>query len=391
MALKTKASIQKKPAAALPKIGDFQLTEPWSTEGAGTSMWSFAERNGKMYHIKQHLSPVCPEAGCGIAAETIDRKREICNAYYQRTRRLYDAVNSSATGNIVTVDEFFFFKTKFYTITEKIDNIDIPAASIARLPQVKKLLLLKVLTYSLMSLHKHGVVHADLKITNIMFKKTGNQENLLPKLIDFSDSFLVDAPNRYMVGDVYLAPESYRFIDGDDVKITQKADIFALGLLFHEFYTGNLPGFDKKYDYAFEALLDQAALSLDPGIQPNGLASVVHGMLATEPEERPSAEAVFKALQRLDETPSAPAGTWRCTRCGAINDTGLMDARFCAKCGAPKGAAREPGGWKCENCGYENLAVRRDCVKCGAAKGSKGGKGSAKPKAMDDLFGIPEF
>lgn len=423
MVLKTKKGTAKKPDAPLPKIGDYQLIQRWSTVDAGSSMWTFAERNGQTYHIKQHLSPVCPEEGCGIAAETIACKRDICTAFYQKMRRLYDAVNRSATGNIVTIENFFFFKTKFYTVTEKIENIDIPAESIARLPQEKKLLLLKVLAYSLMSLHKNGVVHADLKITNILFKKTGNNDNLLPKLIDFGDSFLVDAPNRYMVGDVYLAPESSRFIDGEDVKITQKADVFALGLLFHEFYTGNLPQFSKKYAYAFEALLDGEPLYLDPGIQPAGLSSIIRGMLIAQPEERPSTEVVFKALQELTdpglaspdvwkcavcgavndknytggrfcvkcgaarETADAP-DTWKCTKCGAANDKSYMGGNVCVKCGAPRDEAPEPDTWTCEKCGYENLKARRDCVKCGAARRSKK---TDKPKGMNDLFGVPEL
>lgn len=389
MALKTKPTTAKKPEAPLPRIGDYQLTQHWSTVEAGTSMWAFAERNGQTYHIKQHLSPVCPEEGCGIAAETIARKRDICNTYYKKTRRLYDAVNRSATGNIVTIDNFFFFKTKFYTVTEKIENIDIPAESIARLPQEKKLLLLKVLAYSLMSLHKNGVIHGDLKITNILFKKTGNHDNLLPKLIDFGDSFLVDAPNRYMVGDVYLAPESSRFIDGDEIKITQKVDIFALGLLFHEFYTGKLPRFSKEYAYPFEALLEGASLFVDPGIQPVGLASIIRGMLTAQPEERPSSEVVFKALQELTELGgSARPDIWKCPNCGAMNDKSFTGGRFCVKCSSPKDKAPEPDAWKCEKCGRENQAARRDCVYCGAAKGSAG---HDKPKGMDELFGVPEF
>ena len=423
MALKMKTSVAKKPDAPLPKIGDYQLTQPFSTVEAGTSMWAFAERNGKTYHIKQHLSPVCPEEGCGIAPETIARKREICNVYYQKMRKLYDAVNSSATGNIVTIENFFFYKTKFYTITEKIENIDIPAASIAHLPQEKKILLLKVLAYSLMSLHKHSVVHADLKITNILFKKTGNNDNLLPKLIDFGDSFLVDAPNRYMVGDVYLAPESSRFIDGEDIKITQKVDIFALGLLFHEFYAGNLPRFGKEYSYPFEALLDGASLTLDNNIQPAGLATIIRGMLVSRPEERPSAEVVFKALQELTETGTVKAefwkcaacGTvndksytngrfcskcgvarsaaetpdaWKCLNCGTINDKSFTNGRFCAKCGSPKDKVSEPDAWECTKCGYKNLAARRDCVNCGAARGSIV---KDKTKGMDELFGVPDF
>lgn len=391
MALKTKTVSVKKAEAPLPKIGEYQLTQPWTTVEAGTSMWSFAERNGKAYHIKQHLSPVCPEADSGISVETIAKKRGICNLFYKRIRRLYDAVNSSATGNVVKIEDFFFFKTKFYTVTEKIDSIEIPAEKISRLSQEKKFLLLKVLAYSMMSLHGNGVVHADLKITNILFKKTNNYNNLVPKLIDFGDSFLVDAPNNYMVGDVYLAPESSRFIDGDDVSITQKSDIFALGLLFHEFYTGRLPDFSGEYDYAYEALLDDAALSVDTSMEPIGLASLIHGMLAVSPEARPSAEVVFQSLQEL-QNPVPASDAWVCANCGMKNDMHISNAKFCVQCGWPrnKPAAGTPPSepWKCGNCGYVNLAVRRDCIKCGAVRGSKTADASADMRAF---FEIPEL
>lgn len=430
MTLKTKTSVAKKPIAPLPTIGEYQLTQPFSTEEAGTCMWAFAERNGQIYHVKQHLSPVCPEEGCGIAPEVIARKREICKAFYKKMRRLYDAVNSSATGNIVTIENFFFYKTKFYTITEKIDSIDVSAASIARLPQEKKLLLLKVLAYSLMSLHQHGVIHGDLKITNILFKKTSNSENLLPKLIDFGDSFLVDAPNRSMVGDVYLAPESSRLIGGEEIKITPKADIFALGLLFHEFYTGSLPRFGKEFNYPFEALLDHAPLTLDRGIQPAGLATIIRSMLVLQPEERPSAEVVFKSLHELTDTGTVKAEYWKCAVCGMINDNSYTIGRFCAKCGSPKNKAPEPDEWDCVKCGYKNNSAQRDCVNCGAAKGSavkssvvnnkppitdawdctkcgykntsvqrdcvncgavKGSVVKDEPKGIDEIFEIPDF
>ena len=274
-----------------------------------------------------------------------------------------------------------------------------------------------------MSLHKHGVIHGDLKITNILFKRTGNYDNLLPKLIDFGDSFLVDAPNRSMVGDVYLAPESSRFIEGEELKITPKVDVFALGLLFHEFYTGNLPKFSREYNYPFEALLDGAALAIDSGIQPAGLATIIRGMLVVQPEERPSAEVVFKALQELNETgvvkpelwkcaacgtvndkrftngrfcsncgaargTSETADTWKCSICGTVNDKSFTNGRFCTKCGSPKGKVPDPDTWECAKCGCKNLAARRDCVKCGAAKGSIR---QEKTKGMDDLFEIPDF
>ncbi len=164
-----------------------------------------------------------------------------------------------------------------------------------------------------------------------------------------------------------------------------------IGLLFHEFYTGRLPDFSGEYDYAYEALLDDAALSVDTSMEPIGLASLIHGMLAVSPEARPSAEVVFQSLQEL-QNPVPASDAWVCANCGMKNDMHISNAKFCVQCGWPrnKPAAGTPPSepWKCGNCGYVNLAVRRDCIKCGAVRGSKTADASADMRAF---FEIPEL
>ena len=43
--------------------------------------------------------------------------------------------------------------------------------------------------------------------------------------------------------------------------------MFALGIVFYQIFTGELPEFDhEKYDYAFEAVLDGGGLTYSRGI-----------------------------------------------------------------------------------------------------------------------------
>lgn len=278
-------------------LRDYTLIRPFSNTDSGFARWTFARKGGKDFFIKEFLSPVCPRPA-DVSPERYKRSRAICDAYYQKKFRLYEAINASSTGNIVTVSEFFFHDTRFYITTEKIDTLNCSVGEIAGMNDGVKILLMKVLASCLKRLHENNVVHADLKSSNILVKRTGSG-SLTAKLIDFDASYLVgeQPQGEEIQGDqIYLAPETCRAIFGEDVKLTQKADVFALGVLFHQYLTGQPPQFPKQYQYAHEALLDGAALRNDPRIPP-ALDGILYGMLYADPEKRLSMAEVYEALQ----------------------------------------------------------------------------------------------
>ena len=50
-------------------------------------------------------------------------------------------------------------------------------------------------------------------------------------------------------------------VEEEKGRLTRAIDVFALGLVFHQIFTGDLPEFDhEEYDYAFEAVLDDREL-----------------------------------------------------------------------------------------------------------------------------------
>ena len=86
-------------------------------------------------------------------------------------------------------------------------------------------------------------MHFDVKPANILVKKSANG-NYTAKLIDFDAGFFIgeDIENSELGGDLtYLAPETFLGMYGEDVRINEKADIFALGLVFHQYFTAKLP------------------------------------------------------------------------------------------------------------------------------------------------------
>lgn len=299
----------------LPEIRGYQLTIPFSNTNSGFARWAFAKKEGKEYFIKEFLSPVCPRPSSNLSVETIQRKQAICDEFYKNKMRLYNAINESSTGNIITIRAFFFHDTKYYMVSDKVETAKITIKDIADKDREVKLLLLKVLSYCILSLHKNKVVHADLKPTNILVKQT-EARYFTVKLIDYDGSFLVgEQPiSDEIQGDlVYYAPEAYRVIVGEELTLSPKIDVFALGLLFHQYYTGKLPGIPKGYAYSYEAVIDGHDLVLENSI-PDDLAFIIRSMLKSDPDKRPAMDIVCDALQTISNAPKTPStkdGPWK--------------------------------------------------------------------------------
>ncbi|MES1920771.1 hypothetical protein MHBO_002409, partial [Bonamia ostreae] len=84
--------------------------------------------------------------------------------------------------------------------------------------------------------NKCGVVHTDLKPTNIMVGKQHSGFNKRVKLIDFGNAvFAGSTDNKHFGTSVYRAPESIM-----EKECGPKADIWALGCIVFEMATGDL-------------------------------------------------------------------------------------------------------------------------------------------------------
>ena len=166
-------------------------------------------------------------------------------------------------------------------------------------------MLLKTVANGFYRLHSAGIVHFDVKPANILVKKTRNG-NYTGKLIDFDAGFFIgeDIENSELGGDLtYLAPETCRALCGEDVRIDEKADIFALGLVFHQYCTGKLPYYNtSEYEYPYESVLDDCQLVIDRGSISPQLCTLIESMLAVDPANRPSAGDIFNTLNAMEGT-----------------------------------------------------------------------------------------
>lgn len=283
-------------------LGNFELTKSLSNRNGGCSVWGFGMRDGTEYFIKRFLSPVYPENDTVSSPERLERKRRECSRFEQQKRKLYQVANRCSDGNAIRVQEFFRVDSKYYIATRKIDSLPWDIAMIASLNTDQKRRLCAIIAHSIACLHDGGLVHADLKHENILFMHSASGL-LTAKVIDFDSGFLESdppAPGDEIVGDmVYFSPEALRSISGEEVPLTCKMDVFALGVLFHQYLTGQLPYFDKElFGFPAEAAANGGNVWVSEELE-SDLAGMLQSMLHPEAECRPTAWQVFEEMRGI--------------------------------------------------------------------------------------------
>lgn len=276
------------------------MTAELKNANSGFSKWGFATKNGKKYFIKELITPVYPVDRDAMTDELFELCRTSCIQYENRTKRLLNKINSVSHGNLIRIEEFFRCDSRYYLITEKVEEA-VNTEHITALDEERKLLLLKTVARCFYDLHSAGIVHLDVKPQNIIVKKT-KSNNHIAKLIDFDSGFFIgEQPEREALGGdlTYLAPETFLAMSGETVCIDDKADIFALGLVFHEYYCGELPWFDNtEYEYPYEAVLDKGVLMPQMAKMPENISRLIISMLDLDPAKRPSAKEICKQLSK---------------------------------------------------------------------------------------------
>ncbi len=279
-------------------VYDYHLTSPFTNNNAGMCQWAFAKKNGHDYFIKQFLSPKYPtrEAITKLSPTIVAAMKAEANDFYARRKVFYDKLLECRTGNVVVVQEFFREGECYYIVTDKVYGPFLTIEEISNLSEEKKRTLFKAILYSIIQIHERGIVHSDLKPENIMIKQTADGF-CTAKLIDFDSGYFEHEVPEEIVGDQqYFSPEAVLRNDGRNVPIGVKSDIFALGLLFHKYWCGDFPDFNRaEYDSASIALLNHEELALHPAL-PEDIRDLIGRMLAKYQDNRPTAKEAWEYL-----------------------------------------------------------------------------------------------
>lgn len=156
--------------------------------------------------------------------------------------------------------------------------------------------------------HQRGMIHGDLKPSNILLDKSNTSINPMgqPILSDFGIAHILKTPSRSRgnsspVASFYTAPEQVQGNPGNE-----RSDLYSLGVILYEMFTGVLPSQGNDLVDAINkriyATPDSPVLK-NPNMLPT-LTAVILRNLAKNPAERfPSAAALVVALAKAADVP----------------------------------------------------------------------------------------
>ena len=282
------------------KINNYSFDKPLVSDNSGFSKWGIGSRGGRSYFVKEFLSPVYPAEDSLFTEKKKQERMRLCQTFVEEKTKLYSAIRDASDGNVVAVEQFFRVGAKYYISTKAVTEPIMTIYDIAMCSFVDRLRLCCSIAHAMAGIHKKGIVHADIKPDNILVVRKGC---LRAQIIDFDCSFFeIRSPKlgEELNGDqVYFSPEGYLHYAGLESNLTCKMDVFALGLLFHQYFTGMLPIFDtSEYQYAYESVLDDHPLVVH-GVENIECCQLLEQMLRKKPEDRPDMNAVFNSLNRI--------------------------------------------------------------------------------------------
>ncbi len=143
--------------------------------------------------------------------------------------------------------------------------------------------------------HADGVVHRDLKPANVLLASSTDGSQMHPMLTDFGIARLADSPgvtrtHEFVGTPAYVAPES-----AEGKPQTSAVDVYGAGILMYELVTGHPP---FRGESALEVLHQHLSEEpRRPSTVPEPLWTVIERCLRKNPDERPSAENLARALR----------------------------------------------------------------------------------------------
>ncbi len=266
---------------------------------------------GTVYVAEQQPS------GRKVALKLIKGKGAVDAGLVARFQREIGVMSGLNHPNVVTMFDSGVDNGNFFLVMELLEGRSLrdelsalSAQRQVRVPWPRALRITHHVARGLAAVHEIGVVHRDLKPENI-FLTTSTGLRDFAKLLDFGIVRRQTTPEPQRLTETgnivgtpgYLSPEQ---LTGEAA--SARSDLYALGVVLYEMVTGEFP-------FAAPTLQAMALRQLvDPLTSPGRLApdlpehvvDLVLALMAREPAQRPSTEALLLQLEDLLSETSGP-------------------------------------------------------------------------------------
>jgi eukaryotic-like serine/threonine-protein kinase len=270
------------------QIGRYEIQRRLGRGGMGTVYVAHDPVLGRMVAIKVFLSDLdMPDAAQRFAREA----------------RSAAALNHT---NIVTIHDFGEWQSQPYIVMEYVQGETLAEVIRRKAPvaPAEKLRWIEELCAGVGYAHQVGVIHRDIKPTNLMLDRSGRL-----KILDFGIAKMLGtlASNATaLIGTPgYMAPE--QILGG---AIDHRSDLFSIGVVCYELltYTDAFPG--ENVPAITHRIINEEPVSIAqllPDVFPDLVALVERGLKKAAADRFPDAEAfrqaVVRARRQLDSAP----------------------------------------------------------------------------------------
>jgi tRNA A-37 threonylcarbamoyl transferase component Bud32 len=185
-----------------------------------------------------------------VALKILAPEREKDPAFAGRFEKEAQALARLSHPNIVTIHDFGEAGGMYYLLMEFVDGVTLrQLLNASRVSPREALAIVPQICDALQFAHDHGIVHRDIKPENILLDRLGRV-----KVADFGNEGRAELPlgqdaqqrvptnltdaGKVMGTPQYMAPEQV----SHPAEVDHRADIYALGVVFYQMLTGELPG-----------------------------------------------------------------------------------------------------------------------------------------------------
>lgn len=192
---------------------------------------------GSVYRV-EHRALQRPFA-MKVLRRDLAREKDLCTRFIQEARTAA-TINHP---NVIQITDFGSLPDNTpYFVMEYLDGQ--PLSSLIKnggpLPAARAVRLLAQVAAGIGAAHRAGIVHRDLKPENVFVLETPSGDDLV-KLLDFGVAKVAGSAKLTRTGMVFGSPHYMSPEQASGQPVDHRADIYALGVVMYELFTGHVP------------------------------------------------------------------------------------------------------------------------------------------------------